>query len=328
MAVDSSGPTGAVVRSWRTGDEPAIERLLTLCCGNDPARQAPFRVHGAPLDGDEFRRTLLVEPHGGVAAVGTLWRYWLHPGRRRLALHVAPRFRGQGLGGSLFRSLLSAPAPAMADLPVQMATYADDRDGRRFLERRGFELLMRTRLGVVDPNRRSAAVRRDLDRATEDVLRAGYCLRTLPELAARDPGVGLALARVHAEGYRAGHAWNPSVPLDDRDAMAIFLDDDDLIPAAQFAATFDDVPVAVGSLRRASSPGEVDLGWIGTVHRHQRQAANLTLALLGRCLDEAAQRQARVRIEVDEADPLLWAAVMRVGPTTSPDWLTFVSRRP
>jgi GNAT superfamily N-acetyltransferase len=308
-----------------------MQHLLEICCGDGARRQAPFLVHGPPgHDGDEFRRTLVLEANGDLVAVGTLWRHWLHPRYWRLSLHVHPGLRQRGLGTSLYRRLLrvlSAQPPALGR-DLMTATHADDADGRRFLERRGFELLMRTRLALVDPQRLGTEIRKELARAAMNAEGAGYRFQAMPELAARDPDIGLVLARLHAEVYRDGHAWDPPAAIGDQDATAVFLDDAELIPAALFAATIGGIPAAVGSLRRTKSSSELELGWVGTTRRHREHVSDLTLGLLGRCLDFAADWRSLVRIEIDEADGPLWAATKKLPIAADPDWLTFIRTGP
>lgn len=324
---DPAGHHGPTVRPWRDADLLETQRLLDLCCGDGERRQAPFLVHGPPgHDGEGFRHTLVLEAYGEMVAVGTLWRHWLHPRYWRVTLHVHPGLRRQGFGTKLFRQLLRVLEAQIPDLGRSLlaATHADDTDGRHFLQGRGFELLMRTRLGVVDPQQLNIRVQEEFARAAMNAERAGYRFQPMPELAGRDPNIRLTLARLHAEIYRDTHAWDPPLAIGDRDGADIFLDDEELIPEALFAATLGGVPAAVGSLRRTGNSGELELGWVGTTWHHRGHAADLTLGLLGRCLDFAAEWQMPVRIEIDEANGPIWAATAKLPMTADPDWLTFV----
>ncbi len=98
---------------------------------------------------------------------------------------------------------------------------------------------------------------------------------------------------------------------------------DDLIPEALFVATFERQPVALASLRRADRSQAFELGWVGVSHRHQERAPELTLALVGRCIAYARDRDTVIDIEVDEEDRHLWRLVSELPLNAEPDWLTF-----
>jgi GNAT superfamily N-acetyltransferase len=117
-------------------------------------------------------------------------------------------------------------------------------------------------------------------------------------------------------------------PLSEADAVELFLDPDDLIPAALFLALAEDTPVAVASLRRGRSPGEVDLGWVGAVEAHRARGTDLAAALVGRCLRYAADEGWTVRVEVDEADEHLWRLTGVLPVVWEPDWLAFATAGP
>ncbi|MGH2560066.1 MAG: GNAT family N-acetyltransferase [Thermomicrobiales bacterium] len=311
-----------ILRPWIM-DAAAVDELLSIVWGEDDERRAPFSVHGPPNDDPErYCRSLVAVADGAVVGVGTVWEYWLHPARWRLALHVHPNFRCRGIGSALFERLVAAPS--LSDpRPLQVATYADDHDGRGFLDARGFRPLMRTRLGTI--NRRT--IRNDIEQEHDVADRTssvGYRLATLEDLL---PALEIegSVAALHAEAYRRGHSWNPPSPRLETNAGDLFFGDD-LIQSAMFVAmggSSPASPAAVGSLRSGVSPGEVDLGWVCVANQHWADAANLTAALVGRCITEADRHGWVVRIEVDEADEDLWRILHRLPVSWEPDWLTF-----
>lgn len=316
-----------IPRPWAADDAPAVAVLLSAIWGHDPTAHAVFSVHGAARDESGlFGRTLVAEIGGDVAGVGTVRESRLHPARWRVVLHVHPAHRRRGVGAALFEGLIRELADR-EPRPLQAATRADDGAGRWFLDRRGFRLLMRTRRGTLNPRAIHRAQRRAFAAATARVTAAGYRLVAGSDLRlAADPT--RALAALHAEVYRLAHAWNPVAPLSKTEAVALFLDPDDLIPAALFVAVTGDAPVAVASLRRGRSPGGVDLGWVGAVGAHRGWGADLAAALVGRCLGYAADEGWAVRVEVDEADAHLWRLVGALPVVWEPDWLTFATPGP
>jgi len=307
------------LRGWSASDHAAVDRILTEIWGDDPAALASFRVHGPASDeSGAWSRTLVAESGGDVVGVGTAREYWLHPARWRLAVHVRPGARRRGIGGALFDRLV-AGLPMADPRPLQAATRENDADGVRFLGRRGFRLLMRTRLGALDPNDVVAADRAAWLAAEDRIAAAGYRVAAMPDLGA---GIEAALAALHAAIYRAGHGGNPPVPIDDDLARDLFLGDD-LIPDALFAAVAGGLPAGIASLRRGDDAGGFDLGWIGAGPGHAEHAGDLCAALLGRCLDAARRRGWRLRVEVDEADAGVWRQLGGLPVAWEPDWVTW-----
>jgi GNAT superfamily N-acetyltransferase len=276
-------------RPQKATDEPSIAALLSAVHAQNPAEVPEPTVHGPAVDErGNFRRTLVVEADDVLIDVGTIWEHWLHPARWRLALHVHPNRRRRGVGTALLKRLVGM-IPAQDARPLQAATSADNAAGRQFLHRAGFDLLMRTRLGMVGPGVATVAIRPEIDNATERLMRTGYRIATLSDLGSGTFWTD-ALADLQAEIYRLGHDWNPPAPLTTADARHLFMDEADVIPEALFVGLLDNRPVALASLRRGETPDELDLGWVGVAARHRDLRNELTVVLLGQCLAYAAGR--------------------------------------
>ena len=322
----TSEGAGITIRPWAARDAAAVDALLSSERGDDPTARLLFAAHGAARDGSgAFRRTLVAEIDRQIVAAATVWEYWLHPARWRLAVHVRPEYRRRGIGGVLFRRLLAAVA-SRGPRPWQAATSADDGAGLGFLARHGFRSLMRTKLGELDPAALGRTAWGELEAAAAAVTEAGYRIVALPELPADLP-LRPSLASLHAEVYRQTHRWNPPAELSEEDAEHLFLGDD-LIPGSLFVALAGDRPVGVASLRLGPSPGDRELGWIGVDGGHRDRAAPLTAGLLGRCLAQARAHRRRVRLEIDEANRHLWRLVEGLAVPWEPDWLTHARAAP
>lgn len=85
------------VRDWTPADGPGIDALLDE--NPDPlwANQG-HRMHGAPREGERWRRTWVAEENDAVVGAVTLGRNWVHPDRYTCVVEVAPEKRQRGLG--------------------------------------------------------------------------------------------------------------------------------------------------------------------------------------------------------------------------------------
>jgi N-acetylglutamate synthase-like GNAT family acetyltransferase len=169
------------LRPYRDADASAVDALLDASFAGDPVLRGIVAVHAVA------RGTLVADDRGEVAGVATLRHSDRHPSRLFLAGAVHPRHRERGIGGALFEALDGGGRPLLARV-------RDPEDaGGRFLARRGFRLLMRNVVVVVEPGPGGE-----------------------PELPA--PGSLEELALAHEEAYRRQHAsWFPVTdrPLDE-----------------------------------------------------------------------------------------------------------------
>lgn len=327
MAVSAQSPFSCLTRSLCAADAPAVAELLAAVHAQAPTEVSAPTIHEPANDERSgYRRTLVAEADGDLIGVGTIWDYWLHPARWRLALHVHPNARRRGVGTALLEQLTSM-IPSRDVRPLQAATSAGNTAGRQFLHRSGFDLLMRTRLGTVDPSIAIAAIRPEIDDATERATRTGYRIATLADESIATSWTD-ELADLHAEIYRLGHDWNPPASITNADARRLFMDEDELIPEAFYVGLIDDRPGAVASLRRGETLDKLDLGWVGVAARHQDYRDEFAVALVGRCLTYSAERHETLSVEVDETDGPLWDLINKLPVALEPDWLTFARSMP
>lgn len=318
----SGESSAARTRRLKTTDEPSVAALLAAMFNHNPAEFTEPSVHGPSLDEPgRYRRTLVVETNDNLVGLGTIWEYWLHPARWRLAIHVRPGARQRGVGTSLLDQLVGL-VPGQDQRPLQVALSADNTTGQRFLTRSGFSPLMRTRRGTVNPHLAHAAVQAECSAAIERLTRAGYRIRMLSDGGTATRQIG-ALADLHADIYRLGHAWNPIPSITGADARRLFMDENEIIPDAFAFGLLDDQPVAVASLRRGPTAGTLDLGWVGVTTPHWPLREAFTVALVGRCLASVAGRFADLTVEIDETDAPLRNLMGRVPVRWDADWLTF-----
>ncbi|MGH2533144.1 MAG: hypothetical protein ACRDJW_12670 [Thermomicrobiales bacterium] len=130
------------------------------------------------------------------------------------------------------------------------------------------------------------------------------------------------MSKSEATAYRRNHGWDPPSPLLDLKASELFLGED-LIPSAAFLVPRGETLAADGSLRLGGAQGAVDLGWACVADQYQADAADLTAALVARCLAGASQRGWMVQIEVDQSDDVLWRVLHEYPVSWKPDGLTY-----
>ena len=321
MSGDSS--SAPRTRLLKATDKASVTALLAAIFNHNPAEFSEPCVHGPSVnEPGRYRRTLVVEANDNLVGVGTIWEYWLHPARWRLTMHVSPRARQRGVGTALLDQLVGMTS-GQDQRPLHVALSADNIAGQRFLNRSGFSLLMRTRRGTVNTRIARAVVQPVCSAATEHLTGAGYRIAMLsdrgPDMRQRD-----ALADLHAEIYRLGHAWNPTPPITRPQAQRLFMDENEIIPDAFAVGLLDDQPVAVASLRRGPTAGTLDLGWVGVTNPHRTLRDAFTVALVGRCLASVAGRYEVFTVEIDETDAPLRNLMGRLPVRWDADWLTVV----
>lgn len=293
------------IRAWQASDQLAVGDLLKL-----------LRTPDDPIA--SYQRTLVALDDEQLCGIGSLWENPLHLARWRLTLQGLPVFWGHSAAAVLERLRMLRPDSR----PLQAAVSASDDVQGAFWREQGFSLLMRTRRGVLLPDAAPASVAREFDSATRRVIAAGYRLASLTELGGCEEN-WRQLARLHDAIYSEGHWWNPVRALPDDEARDLFLQPVELLPDSMVLALQGEQMVAVSSLRRTEDDTQVELGWTGVLVRHAAFRDDLTLVLLGNCLQIAARMNWRVVFEVDEADPTLWSLCARLPLQREPDWLTF-----
>lgn len=240
-----------------------------------------------------------------------MYRSWLHPLRWRIAIHVTPHRRRQGIGTSLLaESLQKLPGDTSREL--QASALAADAQAVGFLETSGFRPLMTTRIGIL---KHDAVMENTLRSRVPDTIH----IATL----AQEPELCFSIALVHDRVYRDQHLWNPPVPLKLAQKLDLFLDPNELMPEHQFIALYGETPVGVASLRRLPVANECDFGWIGVVDLPDHLAVQVHAALWSYCLTAAHIFRLAVHFEIDLADRLSTHVSSELPIEWESDWLTF-----
>ena len=255
--------------------------MLRAAWPDDPELRQISAIHGPDLDGeDRWRRTLVCVASGEVVGAGTLVGSARHPARYSVVLVVAPAFRRHGIASELLSELVS-----LGDgRPLLARVRETDEAGLSFLRAHGFEALMRSRVGVVDP--RDPQVR---------ALPAG-------SPACLDSGASREeLARAHEEAYAFEHAsWSPTTKRPLEESLRLFCGDSWLPHTARVVRRHGRIAAVAGlhGPPLASSADELFLIAGGSTGD---EAA--LRAVVAAELDLARSLGVRVSIEADEANP-------------------------
>lgn len=179
------------IREWTDADGRAIDVLL------DPEPDPLWagqghRLHGAPREGERWRRTWVAEAGDALVGAVTLGRNYVHPGRYSCAVEVAPARRRQGLGRRLVEFARNQRPERR---PLAGKVRERDEAGGALIAALGGRRYQRSPCPVVRPG--DAAVR-DWCAAHAGAVR---------RLTGTDPA---ELVRAFADLYRWQHAdWSP-----------------------------------------------------------------------------------------------------------------------
>jgi GNAT superfamily N-acetyltransferase len=269
-----------VLRPFAEEDEAAVEALLRAAWPADLELRQISAIHGPDLDGeDRWRRTLVCAASGEVVGAGTVVGNARHPARYFVVLVVAQGFRRRGIASELLAELVS-----LGDgRPLLARVRETDEAGLSFLRARGFGVLMRSRVGVVDP--RDPQVHAWLEGSPA-------CL---------DAGVSREeLARAHEKAYAAEHeSWSPTTKRPVEESLRLFCGDSWLPHTARVVRRHGQIAAVAGlhGPPLASSEGELFL-MAGSATGDEAALR----AVVAAELDLARSLGVRVSIEADEAN--------------------------
>ena len=291
-----------LIRPYEDRDHAGVQRVLDHSWPDDPVMRELHTLHG-PAQLSPWQQTLIAEADGVVVGAGTVRHGQRHPARYWLILNVAPGWRRRGIGSRLFTALATLIRHDPRAFRVQ--ARPSDADTMQFLQQRGFQPLIRTWEGTIDP--RDGEVQR---RLTDLACGAARFRLKRPRGEALDAS-RVELARFYAAWYQAIHAWDPPSPWPDDQAVEHFCGAD-LIANSVVCAYRIGRLVGAGSLIAPPfnpMPDELYLVQVGTLGLEGNAAGALTAALVADLVACAAQEEKTIRFEVDDAHVDLWRVI-------------------
>jgi GNAT superfamily N-acetyltransferase len=193
-----------MIRLFREEDAAAVDGLLRSAWPDDATLRNVSSVHGPDLDGEgRWRRTLVAVCDEQIVGAATLLAGARHPSRYFVVVLVRADARRRGIGSALL-----AESTELGDgRPLLARVRESDLAGVGFLRARGFGVLMRSHVGVVDPT-------------DEHVL---AWVAEAPQLPVESEISREELARAHEEAYAAEHeSWSPTAPRPLQESLRAF----------------------------------------------------------------------------------------------------------
>ncbi len=270
-----------MIRPFSDEDGPSVDALVERAWPDDPALREISSIHGEDVDtNDRWRRTLVDVESTSVVGVGTLVANARHPSRITVVVAVEPERRRQGRGSALLTELRRHGDGR----PLLARVREDDAAGLGFARAHGFDVLMRSRVGVVDP---------------DDPRAVAWAAAASTLAVDRDlPREELALA--HEAAYRAEHAtWSPVAERPREESLRLFCGES-WLPESAVAVRSEGRVAAVAALHGPPlAPSSTELFLIAGSATNDAEALRAVVAAE---LALARSRGAVVSIEADDAN--------------------------
>jgi GNAT superfamily N-acetyltransferase len=280
----------------------AIEKVVYPDSGETAAN---FKHFDSVWDSNYLRQPLVVEVDGKIVAFAIYnerpWSY--SPGKYGFNITVHPDYEGQGIGSAVYNHILQEVQQQKHPL-VQLNSHArsDKPQSIRFLEKRGFEAVMRWLVSVLNVTQfdvsRYGGLRQKL--AAE-----GMAIRPLPQQKLLDPHW---LNNVYELDWQlALDEPQPSPPTKEplEQYVKRHIENPDMIQDAWFVAVDEDGRyVGMTQLfRNENNPTEYGSGFTGVARSHRRRG--IATALKSYAIEYAQQQGIHtIRTGNEENNPM------------------------
>ncbi len=260
----------------------AVGALLDSAWPGDPTLASISAIHGPNPDDseDRWRRTLVFVRDDEIVGVGTLLANARHPSRYFVVVVVASEARRRGVGSRLLADLMG-----LGDgRPLLARVRETDTAGMAFLRARGFSVLLRSRVGVVDP---------------QDACVQAWIAATPPSLIeSSTPRDELAVA--HEAAYAAEHAhWSPTTRRPLEESLRLFCGESWLPATARTVRSEGRIAAVAGLHGPPLAPSAAELFLIAGSATGDATALRAVVAAE---LDLAQSLGAVISIEADDAN--------------------------
>ena len=270
-----------LIREATPDDVPEIEALASAIWEGHDIMGQPG-LHGA--------ESLIALEGPVVAGVATARRGRRDPATVTVHVDVARNHRRRGLGSRLLDQLISAnPARLYIGRALESQSGALE-----FALANSFGEAERALEGWIDPHLAVEWMRKELGEAGDAVR---------PAAAGEEESAALLVA----ETYRRTHPWNPPAPFSSEEAQGLFLAN--AIDGALFVAVDDGTLLGAACLSAPGTGPAEGTAWLTWVGTEADAPSWVTASLVATCLGAAATRGLRVRVEVNNHHPALWAVI-------------------
>ncbi len=281
--------------------------------------------HGDTIRNPQYLYQRLVVPvNGRIVAVGVYaepaWSF--RPGKYYLEIEVDPAWQGSGIGSALYDFMWEKVAQRDPKPTLLEATTRENLpQGVRFLERRGFQVVMRTPtseidLTTFDPSRFTGAMER--------VLNTGIAIEQLSELQQRDPNWQRKIYDLDWEGTQDEPLPDTPTQMPFDEYIQWYFETPEFLPAGWMVAVDNATGDYVGMAqlkRDLDDERQITTGFTCVARSHRRRG--IATALKIKTLKFAQQYGAqRTRTGNEESNPM-YQINLRVGFQPLPAWLSY-----
>jgi len=285
------------IRPYTDRDGPSLSRIVGSLWADD-VDMHDHAWFGPNRDEHSFARTLVAEEDGQPVGFASVWQSEIHyhPRDFRLAVAVERDSQGQSIGTALYDALCEGLC-SWAPLRLRCLTAEDDLGARRFLEKRGWYVLLKSYQPVLPVGPIDLPA---LTWWTRELERVGYRFRTLADLAGA-PQRDERITALCLEAYCEAHPQSP--PTAPADVWKEIFLGRGCIEDAFFVAEINGRYAAFTSLRGGSAPGVMEAMWDGVAQADRPLAVPLRLALKAQEIAYARRHGIReLHWEVDSTD--------------------------
>jgi len=303
-------------RPFAPGDYPALAALRCAVEPEYPVTVEELQFHDANRDPKCRHARWVCENAGDIVASGGYGQetYVYHPRKFWLSLSVHPEHRRRGIGTRFYDHVLTE-LESFEPLSVGSSVRSDRSDSIAFLERRGFQEIMRaweSRLDVstFDPSPYAGA--------QERVREQGIEIATFRELEA-DPERNRKLHDLEIALNEDVPAPDPVTPVPFEQFVA-WLSSPNALPDGYFVAVDKGKYVGLSTLWIRQGSDDLETGLTGVRREYRRRGIALALKL--RAIDYARAAGRRViRTENNTGNRAMLSINERLGFVKQPPWL-------
>lgn len=300
----------------------AIVALQNRIWPDQPETVAWWKHRDSIRNPDYFYQAFLVEGDGELVAyahvMDTPWSY--RPGKYAIGVTVHPDYERRGIATMVYDHLMALLATRPLPPTLLIAHLREDKtQAIRFLNKRGFQQVMRSPISLLDLATFDAS---RFAHIPPKVQAAGIRIVPMTELAQFDPD--------HREKiYELDWQCTLDEPLPDAptkpsfaDYTKFFFDAPSFIPEACFIAVDGHEYVGMSNLmRNLAQPTEINTGFTAVLRTHRRRGIATALKLRALAYAQQQGYQA-IKTGNEENNPMLGINLV-LGFVPQPAWLDF-----
>lgn len=299
-----------MIRPFEPTDEEyeAIAAVEKAVWADNADSAADFRFADQNRDLAHAYQRLVMEQNREIVGFAA-WKQMAQNGRYRLTITVHPAHERLGMGTAVYNQIIETikqqqPAPIV----LEAGTYAHKPQGVRFLEQRGFEIVMRWIISTLDVQ---AFDETQFGPLLQKIAAQGIDLVPLPQLKQRDPNWQRAIYELDWELSQDEPLPSPPTKPPFELYQKYEFENPKQIEEAWFMAVENGRYLGMTQLFRTDDPALVKTGFTGTVRSQRRRG--LATALKARAISHAKRLGVQTIRTGNEANNPMYALNQQLG---------------